>query len=1016
MPNIPSPYDMPDWKKVTLGYDSLVFDLAITGDFLPLIFINNNTVNYPGHNSFGLHSYVGTDYPLNGETINVIPSVIGATLCGIDKSNQKGYDWVLMCEEYFNRRPEENVYLNNPVSSSGSDFWYDTMPNIFFYQLYSLYPGMGDFDYQFTKIADRWLEAIEHMRGSTTPWRSAIVFYRGWYLSSMTGNANGVLEPEAAGALGWLLYNCYIVTGEEKYRIGAEWVLEFLSSLSENPSYELQLSYGAYIAARMNAELLSNYDINKILNWCFDVGPLREWGVILGKWGEHEVNGLVGEVNGQNDYAFLMNTFEQIGALAPLVRYDDRYARAIGKWILNAANSARLFYSKYLPDNHQDSEDWSQSNDPNSYIGYEALRQILYGQSPYATGDAIGGGWAETNLGLYGSSHVGILGGIIEKTNEEKILKIDLLKTDYFHSPAYPSYLFYNPFSESKQIQFDLPPGTYDLYDAVSNTFLQRNSSGSANISLPGDNSIILVLTPAGGTVEYELNKMFIDEVVADYNSGQTVDNHPPRIKAVAPDNNIPLVNSDVKIYCTAVDIDGDNIFHSWNISGQKSFSDSSTIDWVTPSEAGIYEIECSVSDDYGMIDSYIITVEVFASINNPPVIEKIKASPRKLNLNETAEMECFASDEDDDDLSYIWTSDYGHITGSGKVISWTAPAEAGNYFIMCHVNDGIKESAKDSLEVMVRDLSIHNPGNLVAFYPFSGNTSDASGNSMDGTNHGALYISDRFGNGGSALKFDGTTDYVSVPNDPLLNFQNAISVSFWMQANELFDREMYPLSHGNWENRWKVSISNNRVRWTINTNTGIKDLDSESQVQQYLLYHVVVVYTGVDVELYLNGELDAFSSFSGYIKTTNYDFTIAQILPGNSQYNFKGVLDDIRIYDYALSLEEIDELYDFNVDVNEEENNLPSQIRLLQNFPNPFNGQTQIEYHLNIATKVDLIIYDILGRKIKQIESDYKNPGRYIMSWDAKDGYGNELSSGVYFITMRTNDFVNTKKLLLLR
>ncbi|MBU1063918.1 hypothetical protein KKC74_03815 [bacterium] len=49
MPNLPSPYLMRNWKQVTLGYDSLVFDLDRTGQYLPLIWINTNTINYPRH-------------------------------------------------------------------------------------------------------------------------------------------------------------------------------------------------------------------------------------------------------------------------------------------------------------------------------------------------------------------------------------------------------------------------------------------------------------------------------------------------------------------------------------------------------------------------------------------------------------------------------------------------------------------------------------------------------------------------------------------------------------------------------------------------------------------------------------------------------------------------------------------------------------------------------------------------------------------------------------------------------
>ncbi|NIR65460.1 MAG: hypothetical protein GWN00_22285, partial [Aliifodinibius sp.] len=56
-------YEMRDWEQVALGYDSLVFDLNATGLHLPVIWINTNTINYPNHHSFGLHSYVGTSSP-----------------------------------------------------------------------------------------------------------------------------------------------------------------------------------------------------------------------------------------------------------------------------------------------------------------------------------------------------------------------------------------------------------------------------------------------------------------------------------------------------------------------------------------------------------------------------------------------------------------------------------------------------------------------------------------------------------------------------------------------------------------------------------------------------------------------------------------------------------------------------------------------------------------------------------------------------------------------------------------
>lgn len=1015
MPNLPSPYEMRNWEDATIGYDSYVFDFNLTGQYLPLIWWRTNTVNYT-HISFGLHTMVGTTLPFSAEAINVLPAVISASLVGIDKSNQNGNNWVLMCEEYFNKQNGADVYLNHSTGSSWEDWWYDTMPNIFFYQLYDMYPNTGDFEYQFTKVADRWLEAVEVMGGSSTPWQKPYMNYRAFNLMTMAPFSSGVPEPEAAGALAWILYNAYIETGNDKYRIGAEWAMEFLNELNSNPSYELQLAYGVYLAARMNAQIGTTYDVEKLINWCFDVGPLRNWGSILGHWGNYDVHGLIGEVNGSNDYGFLMNTFEQVGSLVPLVRYDDRYARAIGKWVLNASNAARLFYTNYLPDQNQDSEEWAHQYDPNSYIAHEALRETQYGQSPYATGDAISGGWGMTNLALYGASHVGIFGGIIDTTNVEKILQLDLLKTDYFHDASYPTFLYFNPFNENKMVDLYIGNGLSDVYDAVSNTFLKIGVTGTTTITIPSDEAVVAVITPSGGTITYTLDKMMIGEVVVDYRSGQVVLNYPPRIKSLAADQIIILLGDDSNIYCTAEDRDDDSLFYSWFTSSGTITGSGANVIWNSPNIEGSYAILCSVEDDYGNQVSDTIYIEVVEYINNDPIINSITADPRKIHIGTQSQLSCDAYDPDGDEINYSWSSEHGSFSGSGSQVIWTSPIEEGNYYLNCTVQDIYGGLAEDSIEVSVRDTSIHQSGDLVAYYPFNGNANDESGYNNNGNVHGASLVTDRFGNINSAYQFDGNNDFIDVPNSPSLNFENSITVNFWLKVGEFFSREAYPLSHNSWE-RWKISVTNKRIRWTVKTTAGIKDLDSETELVLNNLYNVTVLYSGSDYEIYINGKLDAISTYSGSILPTNINFLIGQILPGNNQTNFKGVLDDIRIYNYALSFQEIRNLYDITTTVDEQWNSLiPDQNELFQNYPNPFNSSTIIFYQIKDAAPVNLEVYDILGNRIRSLVNEYKLAGYYSNYWDGKDNSGHQVPSGIYFYTLKTKNYNQTKKLVLLK
>ena len=74
------------------------------------------------------------------------------------------------------------------------------------------------------------------MGGRTTPWQVPYMNYRAFNLMTMEPLSSGVVEPEAAGAIAWILYNAYLETGNEKYRIGAEWCLEFLNSFLINIS------------------------------------------------------------------------------------------------------------------------------------------------------------------------------------------------------------------------------------------------------------------------------------------------------------------------------------------------------------------------------------------------------------------------------------------------------------------------------------------------------------------------------------------------------------------------------------------------------------------------------------------------------------------------------------------------------------------------------------------------------------------------------------------------------------
>jgi hypothetical protein len=1011
MPDFPQPYLMRDWKSVAQGYDSLVFDQDQTGQYLPLVFFRGTSVNYPEHSSFGLHTAVGTASPGAGEAINVIPAVVGASLSGIDKTDQFGQNWVLMCEEFFNKRPSENIYLNHPVSSSGNDWWYETMPNVFFLQLNNLYPNTGDFNYQVRTLADQWLTATGAMGGSATPWNVPDLNYRAWYMATMTPLETGVKEPEAAGAIAWILYNAYLITGDRKYLTGAEWNLEFLNAYVGNPSYELQLPYGVYAAARINAESGTQYNIEKMVNWCFNRGELRGWGTIVGKWGDYDCSGLVGEANDNgNDYAFAMNGYEQAGALVPMVRYDDRFATAIAKWVLNLANASRLFYPDYLPDEMQDNEQWAQLYDPESYIGYESMKERKNNQSPYATGDAMDGGWAATNLMLYSSSHVGILGGIIEETDTEAILRLDLLKTDYYHKGAYPTYLYYNPYESGASVGLTLPAGSFDLYDAIANALISSGVSGSTSITIPPGQAVMVVQVPSDSLVTQSGKKTLAGNIVIDFNNGNTISDYPPRMKALVPENIKIEAGTSTWIYCSADDPEQGALTYEWTIDGQSN-NGNSTYEFQPPAVPGIYQVMCKVTDPGNQWDTLSTYVEVVEKIMDPPQILSIQADPLKVHLSGTIELHCIAQDVNHDTLSYVWSAVAGNIAANGEMATYTAPDQAGNYFIKCAVSDTDLMMVEDSIEVMVRDLSVEPAGNLIAFYPLNGNAQDASGYENHGTPVGITWAEDKEEVPSKAAQFNGLSSSIRIPNRELLNFQDALSIAGWILIDQFLEREQHPVSHGSWQNRYKISIGDQNLRFTVNTSDGIRDLDSKSVPVTGQWYHLAVVYNGADMEIWLDGKLDAFTSHSGLINSTVFDLVFGQNLPGDNNYNFKGRLDAVSIFDYGLSPSQIAYHMENSINVGVSEQVLATGKRY-RVFPNPVTGSSiQIELKSLTPEGISFSLLDLSGKQV--MESVYLNNVMGSSTFNLPLG---ALENGIYMLSISGEEWKAVELIMVLR
>jgi len=94
----------------------------------------------------------------------------------------------------------------------------------------------------------------------------------------------------------------------------------------------------------------------------------------------------------------------------------------------------------------------------------------------------------------------------------------------------------------------------------------------------------------------------------------------------------------------------------------------------------------------------------------------------------------------------------------------------------------------------------------------------------------------------------------------------------------------------------------------------------------------------------------------------------------------------------------------------------IPSSFQLYQNYPNPFNPYTTIQYSIPLNEKreqknVKLIVYDILGNEIAVLVDEQKSPGNYSVNFD-----GSNLSSGLYYYTLTSDNIGLTKKMALMK
>jgi hypothetical protein len=94
----------------------------------------------------------------------------------------------------------------------------------------------------------------------------------------------------------------------------------------------------------------------------------------------------------------------------------------------------------------------------------------------------------------------------------------------------------------------------------------------------------------------------------------------------------------------------------------------------------------------------------------------------------------------------------------------------------------------------------------------------------------------------------------------------------------------------------------------------------------------------------------------------------------------------------------------------------IPREFSLCQNHPNPFNPSTMIKYDLSQQVEVKLMIFNMLGRHVRTLVEQTQPAGRYTVTWDGRNEQGLPVSSGTFLYQLRAGNFVQTRRMALVR
>ena len=329
----------------------------------------------------------------------------------------------------------------------------------------------------------------------------------------------------------------------------------------------------------------------------------------------------------------------------------------------------------------------------------------------------------------------------------------------------------------------------------------------------------------------------------------------------------------------------------------------------------------------------------------------------------------------------------------------------------------------------------------LVGYWPFCGNANDQSGNGNNGTVSGAILTTDRFGNNNSAFNFDGSTSFIQINDNPLLDLTNDFTISSWFNSNS------YPTSVSTYQmilakHRYNINNAGSYIYglWSnVNSNgfinfqaTPVFNPTTYPSNSNYTIgnwYNYVISYSKSSntLKYYLNGVLIDSKNISFTIQDTNYNLIIGASLNTSDDSKvmyFNGKIDDVGIWNRTLTQQEITQLYNQNqcitnisvtdtLIINVGQLSYTNPVAYSNNitiYPNPANTQVNISFNnITDLSGGHINIINSLGQQVATapITASGTNTIMPLNSWGG---------TGLYFVQIENNQgiVVEVKKIIL--